>query len=330
MFSSSWLDIPPKSHFSLRNLPFGVFSDAKNESKRIGVPIGSSVLDLKAFATGNGFVKLPEIESHVEVFSRDTLNDFAALGQQKHRLVRHYLQKVFADDSNSEFASLLKENSQLRASALLPLSEVTTHLPMRIGDYTDFFAGLRHAFTVGSLFRGPANALQPNYTHIPVGYHGRSSSVVVSGTSLRRPKGQILPPGAKDPVFTPCKRLDIELEFAAFVCKENQLGSPIPVDKAKEYIFGYVLMNDWSARDIQTWEYVPLGPFTAKNFGTTISPWVVLADALEPFATTGIPNETSLQAYLRETKKDNVFDVSLEVTLKSEKIRGPNSTQWKY
>ena len=194
------------------------------------------------------------------------------------------------------------------------------HLPMHIGDYTDFFAGKNHAHNVGLLFRGPNNTLQPNYTHLPVGYHGRASSIVVSGTPIRRPNGQILAnPTAesKVPSFGPSKKLDMELELGAFVCAENKMGEPIPINKAADNIFGLVLMNDWSARDVQMWESVPLGPFNAKNFGTSISPWVVLMDALESFRARSIHNDTELLPYLRE-EKQNVFDIRLEIDLARE------------
>ncbi|TDZ54641.1 Fumarylacetoacetase [Colletotrichum trifolii] len=276
----SWLAIPPRSHFSLHNIPFGVISSKGNPKNRSAIAIGDHVLDLKEFTSRGGFSKADGV-----VLARD-------------------------------IPEVLKENAALRKAALLPKSETTSHLPFAIGDYTDFFAGRNHAYNVGTLFRGPANALQPNYNHLPVAYHGRASSVVVSGTPLRRPWGQALPgPDATEPVFRPCARLDIELEMGMFVCRPNELGRPISVKDAEEYIFGYVLMNDWSARDIQQWEYVPLGPFNAKNFGTTISLWVVLADALEPFRTKGLENEVRLQSYLREERPDNVFDIKLEVAL---------------
>lgn len=235
-----------------------------------------------------------------------------------HRQVREYIQSVFRADT--PFPQILKDNSTLQKEALLPLSEVTNHLPMHIGDYTDFYAGLNHAYNVGVLFRGPENALQPNYKHLPVGYHGRASSVVTSGTPIRRPNGQILAnPAAnpKVPTFSPCKRLDIELELAAFVSKSNELGKPVSIDEAEDHIFGVVLMNDWSARDIQAWEYVPLGPFNAKNFATTITPWVVLLDALEPFRTAGLEpgNRESLLPYLREKRELNAYDIPLEVEI---------------
>ena len=250
------------------------------------------------------------------MFSQPVLNDFAALGQTVHRQVRRYIQQVFSQDT--PWPELLKDNLQLQNRCLLPLQEVQNHLPMQIGDYTDFYAGRNHAYNVGALFRGPENALQPNYSHLPVGYHGRASSVVISGTPIRRPCGQILhDPAAipKKPSLTACSKLDIELELGAFVCKANKLGDPVSIESAKESLFGVVLLNDWSARDIQAWEYVPLGPFTAKNFGTTISPWIVLTEALEPFLIQSMENSTELLPYLQEKRRDNVYDIALEVEL---------------
>lgn len=203
----------------------------------------------------------------------------------------------------------------------MPLGNVTLHLPVDIGDYTDFFVGINHAFAVGSMFRGAENALQPNYRHLLVAYHGRASSVVVSKTPIRHPSGQILThsdTGDKVPTFSSSRRLDIELELGAFICKASPIGQLAALGETSQYIFGYVLMNDWSACDIQVWEYVPLGPFNAKNFGTTISLWIVLLDALEPFSVSGIPNETELLPYLRETPatgQTNQHDIQLTVTL---------------
>ncbi|KAK1489080.1 fumarylacetoacetase [Colletotrichum tamarilloi] len=311
----SWLPIPPRSHFSLLNIPFGVISSKDKQLHRPAIAIGEHILDLDAFATGGGFSKAANVSAeHAKTFSQPTLNAFAELGRPVHRAVRSYLQDIFLNDT--PHPDVLKDNEPLKKAALRPISEVSMHLPFAIGDYTDFFAGRNHAHNVGVLFRGPANALQPNYSHLPVAYHGRASSVVVSGTPLRRPWGQALPaPGATEPVFRPCARLDIELEMGMFISKPNDLGSPVSVKDADEHIFGYVLMNDWSARDIQQWEYVPLGPFNAKNFGTSISAWVVLADALEPFRTKGLENETQLQKYLQEDRSDSVLDIKLEVTL---------------
>ncbi|KAM5349625.1 hypothetical protein ACJ41O_006130 [Fusarium nematophilum] len=316
---ASWFHIPSGSHFSLANFPFGIISTAKNTVNRPAVAIGNHALDLSVFAANGGFSKLTDLpKEKLSAFSQTTLNDFAGLGRPMHRATRAYLRDIFREDT--PFPEILKDNDKLKNEALILLSEVETHLPLSIGDYTDFFAGRNHAQTVGALFRGPANALQPNYNHLPVAYHGRASSVVVSGTSLHRPWGQVLPnPKATEPVFQPCSRLDIELELGMFISKGNQLGAPVPVDAAEEYIFGYVLMNDWSARDIQQWEYVPLGPFNAKNFGTTISPWVVLADALETYKTAGLVNEVELKDYLREKRQENILDISLEVDLTTAK-----------
>ncbi|KAH6677263.1 hypothetical protein B0J14DRAFT_506675 [Halenospora varia] len=309
-----WLSLPKGTHFSLANIPFGIISTACNAGPRPAIAIGDFALDLSIFASRNGFSELPTLKEHINVFSSSTLNAFAALGRPVHQEVRKYIQIVLSVDT--QYPHILKDNAVLRAEALIPLKNVQTHLPMEIGDYTDFFAGINHAFNIGTLFRGPENALQPNYTHLPVAYHGRASSVVVSGTPLRRPCGQILlDPAVKAPIFSPCKRLDIELEMGMFLCKGNKLGDRISVNEAEDYVFGYVLMNDWSARDIQMWEYVPLGPFNAKNFGTTISPWVVLTDALQPFAAPSLENKTEYQQYLREEKTKNVFDIHLEIDL---------------
>ncbi|KGO69207.1 Fumarylacetoacetase, N-terminal [Penicillium italicum] len=312
---ASWLQIPKNSPFSLANIPFGIIS-TQSSAKAAAIAIGDHALNLSAFASSGGFSQLPAIGKHLAVFSQPTLNDFAALGRPVHRQVREYLQNVFHVDT--KFPQVLKDNPSLQKSALLPLSQVTNHVPMQIGDYTDFYAGMNHAYNIGVLFRGPDNALQPNYKHLPVAYHGRASSVVTSGTPLHRPQGQILANPAADPkvpTFSPCKKLDIELELACFISKPNDLGKPVPIDEAEDHIFGLVLMNDWSARDIQAWEYVPLGPFNAKNFGTTITPWVVLIDALEPFRAAGLEpaNRESLLPYLREKRAESAYEILLDV-----------------
>ncbi|KAH8666016.1 hypothetical protein BGZ60DRAFT_378444 [Tricladium varicosporioides] len=314
----SWLPIPPNSDFSISNIPFGIITSRNSQiEKRPAIPIGDHVLDLKAFSVGNGFSALPSIKDHLSVFSQPTLNAFAALGQSVHKEVRSYIQDLFLESSSHP--EILKENEGLKKEALLPKQETKCHLPMQIGDYTDFYAGLNHAFHVGVLFRGPDNALQPNYHHIPIGYHGRASSVVVSGTPISRPNGQILlDPTAtpKVPSFGPSRRLDIELELGCFLCTTNKIGEPIKIGKeAEEAVFGFVLMNDWSARDIQAWEYVPLGPFNGKNFGTSISPWIVLPCALEPFRANKLENKTELLPYLKEKRNDTVYDISLSVEL---------------
>jgi fumarylacetoacetase len=329
MSTRSWRYIPARSHFSLANLPFGILSFAQEDGKvdpRPAVAIGEYALDLRTFMEFNGFSGLPSFKPFEGVFKEKTLNAFAGLGRKLHREVRQYLRSVFSE--TTEFPQILKDNEKLQSLALRHLedSRVSYHLPFNIGDYTDFYAGRNHAYNVGRMFRGPENALQPNYTHLPVGYHGRASSVIVSKGQnprplrVRRPCGQILDSSATNsnvPVFGPCKRLDFELELGAFLCKENIIGERIPITEAEEYIFGFVLLNDWSARDIQAWEYVPLGPFTAKNFATTISPWVVLADALEPFMCEGLESTTELLPYLQEQKRNNVYNINLEVDITS-------------
>lgn len=313
------LPLPPGTHFSLANIPFGIISTS-TLPPRPAVAIGAYALDLQTFAHHGGFVGIPMSE-HLHVFTSPTLNAFASLGRPIHNLVRTYLQSIldpsFTPGHHAHIDSAL-------ARSFLPLAAVTMHLPMRIGDYTDFYAGANHAHNCGVIFRGPAAALQPNYTHLPVGYHGRASSVVVSGTPIRRPNGQVLPPSSmvegaeKRPELAPTQRLDIELELGAFLCKANAMGEPVRIADAEASIFGYVLLNDWSARDVQALEAVPLGPFTSKNFGTSVSAWVVLADALAPFACRGLGEGREVLRYLAEGRAENVFDLRLEVDLTSE------------
>ncbi|KAF1969601.1 Fumarylacetoacetase [Bimuria novae-zelandiae CBS 107.79] len=314
----SWFSIPRGSHFSLANIPFGIVSTSSNKSQRVAVAIGDHALDLEAFAANNGFSALSTIQPHQAVFSEPSLNAFAALGRPIHSVVRKYIQSVFAE--NTDFPNVLKNNSALQTQALLPLKEVQCHLPFKIGDYTDFFVGMNHAYNCGVMFRGPANALNPNYKHLPVGYHGRASSVVPSGTPIRRPHGQFLPnPSSEEkaPVYAPINRLDYELELGAFVCKPNKMGEPVPIGEAEDNLFGLVMLNDWSARDVQSWEYIPLGPFNAKNFGTSISTWVVLMDALEPFKVKGIENDKEVLPYLKQKGDKTVYDIQLKVDLKT-------------
>ncbi|KAH6842699.1 hypothetical protein B0I37DRAFT_315236 [Chaetomium sp. MPI-CAGE-AT-0009] len=318
--ASSWVpDIDPASDFSLANIPFGIISTPDDPTPHAAVAIGSYALDLKVLTTNPGFSSqiFPGVDGLPEAFSQPTLNTFAELGRAIHRQVRTALQDLLS--TTTTHPALLRDDAALRTRALLPQSAVRMHLPMAIGDYTDFYAGYHHAYAVGAMFRGPAAALQPNYLHLPVGYHGRASSIVVSGTPVRRPVGQIVldPSAGAVPVTAPSRKLDIELELGCFVARGNEMGRRIAVDEADEYIFGYVLLNDWSARDVQTWEYVPLGPFNGKNFASTISPWVVLADALEPFRARGIEVEgrPEVQGYLREGRAESVFDVRLEVDL---------------
>jgi fumarylacetoacetase len=314
---SSWLEIPSGSPFSLANIPFGIISTESDSKPRPAIAIGDHALDLQAFAAGNGFSSLSTIQPHQAVFSQPTLNDLAALGRPIHSVVRKYLQSIFTKDS--QYPDILENNSSLQKISLTPLKDVKNHLPFSIGDYTDFYVGLNHAVNCSRILRG-IGGLQPNYKQLPVGYHGRASSVVVSGTPIKRPSGQILDPekpGDALPIFSACRKLDFELELGCFVCKPNDMGEPVPIDDAENNLFGVVLMNDWSARDIQSWEMVPLGPFNAKNFGTSISPWVVTMEALAPFLTKGIENDQQILPYLDEKRKENVYDIQLSVDLTS-------------
>lgn len=305
----SFIPVAPESHFPLQNLPYGVFSTEDNPRHRLGVAIGDQILDLslvKQFFDG------PQLKPHQSVFESSVLNGFMALGRPAWREARAALQRLLSADNLT-----LQGNSHLMQTALVPQARARMHLPADIGDYTDFYSSIDHATNVGIMFRGKENALMPNWRWLPVGYHGRASSVVVSGTPIRRPAGQSCPVEGEPPVFGPCKLLDFELEMAFFTGPGNTLGEPIPVARADEHIFGMVLMNDWSARDIQKWEYVPLGPFLAKNFGTTIGPWVVTMDALAPFARPNSVQEPPPMPYLAHSDP-YTFDVNLEVGIKPE------------
>lgn len=317
MATISWLPVAEESDFSLANLPFGIVSRLEEDSRFPAVALGDYVLDLRVLVKEGAFDNLGELQQPLRVaFDKETLNSFAALGQCTHRKVRACLQELLRE--NTGFPHLLRDNISLQRQVVLNKKHIKNHLPMKIGDYTDFYVGKHHAYNVGVLFRGQQNALQKNYQHLPVGYHGRASTVVVSGTPIHRPSGQILPtPNAEAPIHSPSRKHDIELEMAAFICQENPMGTPVKLQHADSYIFGYVLMNDWSARDVQAWEYVPLGPFTSKNFGTTISPWIVLADALAPFQCETLEAESQalLLPYLRGSPIRS-HDIALKVELK--------------
>ncbi|KAH3784630.1 fumarylacetoacetase-like isoform X2 [Dreissena polymorpha] len=310
----SFIPVSPESHFPIQNLPYGVFSTADNPKPRIGVAIGDQILDLGAVKV---FFEGPVMRTQQHVFDETSLNSFMALGRPAWQETRETLQRILSVDEQG-----LRDNHALREKALVPQSSATMHMPAKIGDYTDFYSSKNHAYNVGVMFRGKDNALMPNWTHIPVGYHGRSSSVVVSGTPIRRPNGQICPDESKPPVFSTCKLFDFELETAFFTGPATRLGEPIPIEKAEDYIFGMVLMNDWSARDIQKWEYVPLGPFLGKNLGTTVSPWVVTMDALKPFIVANATQDPKPMPYL--THEDNYnFDIALEVAIKCDGLSAP-------
>ncbi|MBS1541671.1 MAG: fumarylacetoacetase [Bacteroidetes bacterium] len=302
----SWVAVPPHSDFPIQNLPFGIFTTTQTKP-RAGVAIGGHVLDL-AYLHEHGF--LDGLGMPAGIFNQKYLNDFLALGRKKGREVRERVSELLRHDNDK-----LKSH---QVAALVPMEKVQMLLPVRIPNYTDFYSSEEHATNVGTMFRDPKNALLPNWKHLPVGYHGRASSIVVSGTPLHRPKGQTKPADAEFPVFSPTQKLDFELEVAFITCAETTLGSHITTKEAEENIFGLVLFNDWSARDIQTWEYVPLGPFLAKNFGSTISPWIVTLDALEPFRVKGPEQFPHVLPYLSFEGNRN-FDIALEVLIQPEK-----------
>ena len=304
----SWVEIPDNSDFPIQNLPFGIFKTEYMDAGA-GVAIGDHILDL-TYLHENGFFDGLGLPSGV--FNHNCLNQFIGLGKDKTRELRNRISELL-EESNDE----LRDNKPARELALIPMDEAEMLMPVKIPNYTDFYSSEEHATNVGTMFRDPENALLPNWKHIPVGYHGRASSIVASGTDIHRPKGQTKAPDAETPTFGPSQRLDFELEMAFITCKENGLGNSIPTHKAEDYIFGFVLFNDWSARDIQVWEYVPLGPFLAKNFASSISPWIVTMDALEPFRTTGPEQNPKVLEYLEYKGKKN-FDINLQVLLQPE------------
>jgi fumarylacetoacetase len=306
----SWLAVPENSDFPIQNIPFGVFL-TKDDVITIGTRIGDYAIDLGALQQMNYF---DGIELTDDMFMQDTLNDFISDGKKTWRLVRNRIAQLF-DIENP----LLQNNTAHRDIVIFNLDEVEMQLPVLIGDYTDFYSSKEHATNVGAMFRDPANALLPNWLHIPVGYHGRSSTIVPSGIPVHRPMGQTLPNGETSPVFGPSRMIDFELETAFITTDVNIMGETIPVHEAEGYIFGMVLLNDWSARDIQKWEYVPLGPFLAKNFASSISPWIVTLDALEPFRTKGPQQDPTPLPYL-QNKGRHAFDINLEVAIQPENV----------
>lgn len=297
----TWIAIPNNSDFTIHNIPFGIFS-TKTIKPRVCIAIGSQILDL-VVAYDLGIFN--DIYFDESVFKNEFLNDYISLGKENTILIRQLIQQELIDEN-----SILKQNE----SVFLFQHEVQMHLPVSIGDYTDFYSSLEHAKNIGTMFRGPENALFPNWKHLPVGYHGRSSSIIVSGQNIHRPKGQVLLPNTSQPIFQASTKVDFELEMGFIIGKNTTLGTSIEVENATEYIFGKVLFNDWSARDIQKWEYVPLGPFLAKNFASSISPWIVTIEALAPFKVQGPKQEPAVVSYLDYEGLKN-YDINLEVSI---------------
>ena len=300
---NSWLYVNKNSDFPIQNIPFGVFL-TKDDIITIGTRIGDTAIDLGALHQLGYFDGIPLTD---DIFLQDTLNDFIADGRKTWRLVRNRIAEIF-DAENT----VLKNNTAHKERILFRLDEIEMKMPVYVGDYTDFYASKEHATNVGTMFRGKDNALMPNWVHMPVGYHGRSSSIITTHIPIHRPQGQMMPEGASTPVFGPSQRVDFELEMAFITTDANDLGEPIPVEEAEEYIFGLVLFNDWSARDIQKWEYVPLGPFLGKSFASSMSPWIVTLDALEPFRVESPKQNPEPLPYLK-TKGKHSFDIQLEV-----------------
>ncbi|XP_013775130.2 fumarylacetoacetase-like [Limulus polyphemus] len=305
----SFINVGPDCHFPIQNLPYGIFSTSDNPRHRIGVAIGDQILDLSVV---KHLFDGPLMRDKQNVFEAPVLNPLMALGKVAWQEVRARITELL-----SLSLPTLRDDLDLRKHAFVSQNDAIMHLPAAIGDYTDFYSSINHATNVGIMFRGKENALMPNWKHLPVGYHGRASSVVVSGTPIRRPNGQTRPNDLEPPIFGPSKLLDIELEMAFLTGPSTDLGVPIPINQAQDYIFGMVLMNDWSARDIQKWEYVPLGPFLGKNFGTSISPWVVSMEALKPFCCANVSQDPKPLPYLQHSDPYN-FDINLQVAIKPE------------
>ncbi|MBI5133057.1 MAG: fumarylacetoacetase [Rhodopseudomonas palustris] len=317
----SFIDVKADSDFPIQNLPYGVFSTATNAAPRVGVAIGEQVLDLAALQSAK-LLDLPD-----GVFAQPSINAFMALGPATWSKTRARISALLRHD-NAE----LRDNAALRRQALIPMADATLHLPLRVEGFTDFYSSKEHATNVGTMFRDKSNPLLPNWLHIPIGYNGRASTVVVSGTKIHRPQGQLKPPSAELPSFGPCKRLDFELEIGVVVGQSSAMGTMLTEQQAEQMIFGFTLLNDWSARDIQQWEYVPLGPFQAKAFATSISPWIVTREALEPFRVHGPAQEPVPLPYLQQQGANN-YDMALEVALRTPAMNAPariSATNFKY
>ncbi|EGP08405.1 fumarylacetoacetase [Bradyrhizobiaceae bacterium SG-6C] len=319
----SFIEVDPSSDFPIQNLPYGVFFTPEQPDLRVGVAIGDFVLDLAALEVAG----LIRFDNAGGVFAQSSLNAFMALGPKVWSSTRARISQLLRHDCPE-----LRDNKELRNRALIPRNFADMHMPIAVQGFTDFYSSKEHATNVGIMFRGKDNALMPNWLSIPIGYNGRASTVVVSGTPIRRPRGQLKPPTAEHPVFGPCKRLDFELEMGVVIGQASAMGEMLTEQQAEEMIFGFTLLNDWSARDIQAWEYVPLGPFQAKAFGTSISPWIVTREALEPFRVKGPAQDPAPLPYLQQKHAQN-YDLQLAVDLKTETMNeaaGICRTNFKY
>lgn len=305
----SWIEADQDSDFPIQNLPYGIAKMSDGAIVAVS-RIGDYLIDLAALERLGYF--LPVQFPGDAIFRQPTLNDFIGLGKEVWTAVRSRMSDIFRQD-NPE----LRDKQGLRRLVVIPVKEAEMLMPVKVTDYTDFYSSIEHATNVGKMFRDPDNALLPNWRHLPVGYHGRASSIVVSGTNIHRPNGQTLPQGADKPVFGPTRMFDFELEMAFVVGKSTGLGESVSAAEAENHIFGFLLFNDLSARDIQSWEYVPLGPFLSKNFGSVVSPWIVTLDALEPFRVQGPVQEPAVLPYLKTEGLRN-FDIHLEVIIKPE------------
>lgn len=308
----SFINVSEDSDFPIQNIPYGVFRRQDNKKIRIGTRIGNFVLDLSTLSEKGFFADKDFNKSNP--FENTTLNHFMSLGKNHWHEARLAIQGLLREEN-----PLLRDDENLRREVLLDANEVFMCMPVDIGDYTDFYSSREHATNVGTMFRGKDNALMPNWLHLPVAYHGRASSVIPSGIDIHRPCGQTKADDEELPKFGPCRLLDFELEMGFFIGTGNPIGSPIDIKKAEDHIFGLVLVNDWSARDIQKWEYVPLGPFLAKNFATSISPWIVTLEALQPFAKEGVTQEPQPLPYLT-SGKNKTYDINLSVAIQTEKM----------
>lgn len=311
----SFIEIATDSHFPIQNLPFGIFRPKNNDKPRVGIAIGDFVLDLAVLAENGLFDSIAAVRDQ-SVFHANHLNAFIALGRKTWRETRAVISQLLRSDTPT-----LRDNVMLRKNALWQNNDVEMLLPLQIGDFTDFYSSKEHATNAGLMFRGKENPLLPNWVHLPVAYTSRVSSIVVSGTDFRRPMGQIKL-ADEMPIHAPSEQLDTEVEVAFIVGAPNKMGEPIPVNEAREHVFGMTLLSDWSARDIQRWEYVPLGPFLGKNFCTSISPWIVTLDALEPFRKKGCEQSPIPLPYLLSTR-DWAYDIHLEFLLQTEKMQQP-------